>query len=309
MWANSEHQAGKTHRSEMECRDSETQSSFLHLAKKETEVFPGQQLWVVKEEVRSNWRSSLDPFDSKPPHMKEEEKPAVKSEKEEKPKFSDCSCMKTEDRRREPLTPNLVKQMEAEPDEEGCGRPEPGPRPSSVVPVQQVLGMKQEVPHNMSSCLNQKDPEPSHIKEEDDDLWVGEERDQLIVKIVDDEKIGSLSELHYVKSESRETDTPNKISAVQIKQEPDGDCESPKPSRPRRSATYLQSKNNENASHSSDTENSGEDNISVTHQSVDKPTISSGVLDEGCILRLQDSRSGGLDLGTPYLQAYDTRLK
>lgn len=94
-------------------------------------VFPGQQLWVVKEEGRSDWRSSLDPLDSKPPHMKEEEKPAVKSEKEENPKFSDCSCMKTEDRRREPLTPNLAKQMEAEPDGEDCGRPEPGPSPNS----------------------------------------------------------------------------------------------------------------------------------------------------------------------------------
>ncbi|XP_043958767.1 zinc finger protein 260-like isoform X3 [Gambusia affinis] len=288
MWANSERQAGKTHRSEMESRDSETQSNFLQLAKKETEVFLGQQLWVVKEEVHSDWSSSLDPLDSKPPHMKEDEKPAVKSEKEEKPKFSDCSCMKTEDGRREPLMPNLAKQMEAEPDGEDCGRPEPGPRPNSsyqesemtihrtVIPVDQVLGMKQEVPHNLSSCLHQKDPEPSHIKEEDDDLWVGEEREQLIVKIVDEEKLSLLSELHYVKpEESRETDTPNKISAVQIKQEPDVDCESPKPSRTCRSATHLQSKNNENASHSSNTENSGEDNSSVTHQSVDKPTNSS----------------------------------
>ncbi|PWA21722.1 hypothetical protein CCH79_00003377 [Gambusia affinis] len=145
-----------------------------------------------------------------------------------------------------------------------------------LIPVDQVLGMKQEVPHNLSSCLHQKDPEPSHIKEEDDDLWVGEEREQLIVKIVDEEKLSLLSELHYVKpEESRETDTPNKISAVQIKQEPDVDCESPKPSRTCRSATHLQSKNNENASHSSNTENSGEDNSSVTHQSVDKPTNSS----------------------------------
>ncbi|MEQ2247842.1 hypothetical protein ILYODFUR_013229 [Ilyodon furcidens] len=121
----------------MESRDSETQSSFLEYVKKETEMFPGQQLLVVKEEVRQDCSSSLDPPDSKPSHMKEEVKLSVKTEKEEKPKFSECNRIKIEDKRKESPTCSLAEQMETEPGGEECGRPEPGRNPGPVCSFQE----------------------------------------------------------------------------------------------------------------------------------------------------------------------------
>ncbi|MED6272024.1 hypothetical protein CHARACLAT_026029 [Characodon lateralis] len=121
----------------MESKDSETRSSFLEYVKKETEMFPGQQLLVVKEEVRRDCSSSLDPPDSKPSHMREEVKLSVKTEKEEKPKFSECNRFKIEDKRKESPTCSLAEQMETEPGGEECGRPEPGRNPDPVCSFQE----------------------------------------------------------------------------------------------------------------------------------------------------------------------------
>ncbi|XP_021163805.2 uncharacterized protein LOC105939464 isoform X2 [Fundulus heteroclitus] len=170
----------------MESQDSKTQSSFIEFVKKETQVIPGQQLLVVKEEVRHDWSCSLYPHDSKPPHMKEEVKLNVKNEKE-KPEFPVCSHIKPEDKKREPPTCSLAEQMETEPGEEDCGKPEPGRNPSPICSFQesevtihqtdqQLLGMKREAPRDLTSDLNQKDPQAPHIKEEDEELWIDARR-------------------------------------------------------------------------------------------------------------------------------------
>ncbi len=53
----------------------------------------------------------------------------------------------------------------------------------SVVPadVQQQLVSKEEIPpgQQWSSCLDQEDPEPPHIKEEEEEVWSSQEGEQL----------------------------------------------------------------------------------------------------------------------------------
>ncbi|XP_041830687.1 uncharacterized protein LOC121632933 [Melanotaenia boesemani] len=95
--------------------------------------------------------------------------------------------------------------------------------------VQQLVVIKEEVP--WSSSLNQPDPEPLHIKKEEEELWLSQEDEQLdgqketditavIVKSEDDEEKLQSSQLHQTKSE-REAEPPTSSSDKQIKTEPD----------------------------------------------------------------------------------------
>ena len=51
----------------------------------------------------------------------------------------------------------------------------------SVFPagVQQLLVIKEEVPPEWSPSLDQEDPEPLHIKEEQEEVWTSQEGEQL----------------------------------------------------------------------------------------------------------------------------------
>ncbi|MED6233033.1 hypothetical protein ATANTOWER_005939 [Ataeniobius toweri] len=96
--------------------------------------------------------------------------------------------------------------------------------------IHQMLALKEEVPHNWSSNLDQQDSEHPHIKEEEEELWISQEEEQRNVKSEDEEK-PQLSELHQIKTEDNsEIDAPTRHSAEQLETNLDGlDCEGPEP--------------------------------------------------------------------------------
>ncbi|XP_047232493.1 uncharacterized protein LOC124874907 isoform X3 [Girardinichthys multiradiatus] len=92
--------------------------------------------------------------------------------------------------------------------------------------------IKEEAPHGWSSSLDQHHPEPPHIKEEEEELWINQEEEQLAVKIEDEEKC-NLSELHHIKTEdNRVTENSNTCLVEQMKTEHDGEDDGgPEPDR------------------------------------------------------------------------------
>ncbi|XP_037836909.1 zinc finger protein 26-like isoform X4 [Kryptolebias marmoratus] len=133
----------------------------------------------------------------------------------------------------------------------------------TVLPAdaQQMLVIKTEVP--WSSGLDQQDPEPLHIKKEEEEVWINQEEEQLTeysgvlftpVKSEDDEEKPELFQLHQIKAEdSRETEPPTCSSAEQMKTETDGeDCGGPEPDWNHDPNGYLQSNSDEKTSDSSE---------------------------------------------------------
>ncbi|XP_045924692.1 uncharacterized protein LOC123982844 isoform X2 [Micropterus dolomieu] len=118
------------------------------------------------------------------------------------------------------------------------------PRKNTVLPadVQQLLVIKEEVPPEWSPSLDQEDPEPLHIKEEQEELWISQEREQLngleeaditrfpftavTVKSEDEEEKPQSPQLHRSQTEdNREAEPSASSSATQIKTETDGGSE------------------------------------------------------------------------------------
>ncbi|XP_045924690.1 uncharacterized protein LOC123982843 isoform X2 [Micropterus dolomieu] len=118
------------------------------------------------------------------------------------------------------------------------------PRKKSVLPadIQQLLVIKEEVPSEWSLSLDQEDPEPLHIKEEQEELWTSQEGEQLngleeaditrfpftavTVKSEDEEEKSLSSQLHQSQTEdNRETEPSASSSATQMKRETDGGSE------------------------------------------------------------------------------------
>ncbi|XP_074469099.1 uncharacterized protein LOC141754125 isoform X3 [Sebastes fasciatus] len=171
-----------------------------------------QQLLVVKEEVppeQKGCTSSLDQEDPEPPHIKEEPEELWTSLNNEVP-VSDSRCS---------------------------------------ADVQQLLVVKEEVPPEQQewrSSLDQEDPEPPHIKEEQEDLWTSQEGEQLQgleeaditkftftpvpVKSEDDEEEPQSSQLHQRLTEQMETKADGE------------DCGGPEPARNSDLYRYLQDK-------------------------------------------------------------------
>ncbi|XP_045924681.1 zinc finger protein 569-like isoform X7 [Micropterus dolomieu] len=115
------------------------------------------------------------------------------------------------------------------------------PRIKTVLPadVQQLLVIKEEVPPEWSPSLDQEDPEPLHIKEEQEELWISQEGEQLngleeaditrfpftavTVKSEDEEEKPQSPQLHQSQTEdNREAEPSASSSATQIKTETDG---------------------------------------------------------------------------------------
>ncbi|XP_045924710.1 zinc finger protein 436-like [Micropterus dolomieu] len=118
------------------------------------------------------------------------------------------------------------------------------PRKKTVLPadVQQLLVIKEEVPSEWSPSLDQEDPEPLHIKEEQEELWISQEGEQLngleeaditrfpftavTVKSEDEEEKPQSPQLHQSQTEdNREAEPSASSSATQIKTETDGGSE------------------------------------------------------------------------------------
>ncbi|XP_038592409.1 uncharacterized protein LOC119916457 isoform X3 [Micropterus salmoides] len=118
------------------------------------------------------------------------------------------------------------------------------PRRKTVFPadVQQLLVIKEETPPEWSPSLDQEDPEPLHIKEEQEELWTNQEGEQLnglevaditrfpftavTVKSEDEEEKPQSPQLHQSQTEdNREAEPSASSSATQIKTETDGGSE------------------------------------------------------------------------------------
>ncbi|XP_030256949.1 oocyte zinc finger protein XlCOF6-like isoform X6 [Sparus aurata] len=116
----------------------------------------------------------------------------------------------------------------------------PGPLPSSVFSagVQQLLVIKEEVSSEWSPSLDQEDPNPIHIKEEQEEFWASQEGEQLhgvegadinrfpftavIVKTEDHEEKPQTSQLHQSQTEGKtEAEPPASSSTTRIKTETD----------------------------------------------------------------------------------------
>ncbi|MED6278841.1 hypothetical protein CHARACLAT_028177 [Characodon lateralis] len=88
--------------------------------------------------------------------------------------------------------------------------------------IHKILVIKEEVPHDWSSSLDQEGPEPHHIKEEEEELWISQEEEQLTVK--SEEEKPHKSEFERIKTEhDRNPEAPFSRSAVQMKTELDGE--------------------------------------------------------------------------------------
>ncbi|KAM8729224.1 uncharacterized protein AB9X84_026547 isoform 1-T1 [Acanthopagrus schlegelii] len=143
--------------------------------------------------------------------------------------------------------------------------------------VQQLLVIKEEVSPEWSPRLDQKDPEPLHIKEEQEELWTSQEGEQLhgleeaditrpsftafTVKSEDDEEKLQTSQFHQIQTEdSREAEPPASSSATQIKAETDGeDSGGSEPVRNQEPDRHTQLNTDEEGSDFSETEVSSDD--------------------------------------------------
>ncbi|KAI3359037.1 hypothetical protein L3Q82_015413 [Scortum barcoo] len=132
--------------------------------------------------------------------------------------------------------------------------------------VQQLLVRKEEVPpeqQDRSSSLDQEDPEPPHIKEEQEEVWSSQEGEQLQgleeadiskfpftpvpVKSEDDEEKPQSSQLHQTHTEQMETGADGE------------DCGGPEPARNSDPDQHLQPVSNDKTSDSSDPETDDSD--------------------------------------------------
>ncbi|XP_022602892.1 zinc finger protein with KRAB and SCAN domains 1-like [Seriola dumerili] len=135
--------------------------------------------------------------------------------------------------------------------------------------VQQLLVCKKEQ-QEWSSSLDQEDPEPPHIKEEQEELWTSQEGEQLqgleeadITKFTftpvpvkseddDDEEKPQSSQLHQSQTEeNREAEPPASSSTEHMETEADGeDCGGPGPDRNSDPDRHLQPGSDDKASDS-----------------------------------------------------------
>ncbi|XP_049424914.1 uncharacterized protein LOC125884150 isoform X1 [Epinephelus fuscoguttatus] len=267
-----------------------------------------QQLLVVKEEVppeQQEWSSSVDQEDPEPPHIKEEQEELWISQEGEQlqgleeddiTKFTSTPVpVKSEDDEEKPQSSQLhqrhTEQMETEAEGEDCGGAEPARNsdpdthlqpenddsddwmetrePQSD--VQQLLVVKEEVPpeqQEWSSSVDQEDPEPPHIKEEQEELWISQEGEQLQgleedditkftstpvpVKSEDDENKPQSSQLHQTHTEQMETEVEGE------------DCGGAEPARNSDPDTHLQPETDDKTGASSEPETDDSDDWKET---------------------------------------------
>ncbi|XP_061917482.1 uncharacterized protein LOC133658946 isoform X3 [Entelurus aequoreus] len=107
--------------------------------------------------------------------------------------------------------------------------------------VQKLIGYQEEPPFLLlegSSLLKQEDPHPPHIKEEEENVWITQERECLlgqkkadltkfpltVVSVKTEDKPPESSQLHHSPSEEkREVEPPSRSSPQHMTTEADGD--------------------------------------------------------------------------------------
>ncbi|XP_078020005.1 uncharacterized protein LOC144459620 [Epinephelus lanceolatus] len=221
-----------------------------------------QQLLVVKEEVppeQQEWSSSVDQEDPEPPHIKGEQEELWISQEGEQlqgleeddiTKFTSTPVtVKSEDDEEKPQSSQLhqrhTEQMETEAEGEDCGGAEPARNSDPDTHLQPVTDDKtRESSEPESSRVDQEDPEPPHIKGEQEELWISQEGEQLqgleeddiikftftpvLVKSEDDEEKPQSSQLHQRQTQQMETEAEGE------------DCGGPEPARNSDPETHLQ---------------------------------------------------------------------
>nr|XP_033466073.1 zinc finger and SCAN domain-containing protein 12-like [Epinephelus lanceolatus] len=139
--------------------------------------------------------------------------------------------------------------------------------------VQQLLVVKEEVPpeqQEWSSSVDQEDPEPPHIKEEQEELWISQEGEQLQgleedditkftstpvpVKSEDDEEKPQSSQLHQRHTEQMETEGEGE------------DCGGAEPARNSDPDTHLQPETDDKTGESSEPETDDSDDWTETRE-------------------------------------------
>ncbi|XP_022622374.1 FK506-binding protein 3-like isoform X2 [Seriola dumerili] len=143
--------------------------------------------------------------------------------------------------------------------------------------VQHLLMIKEEVPPELSLSLDQEEPKSPNIKEEQEELCTSQEGEQLPgleevddtkvpltpvhVKSEDDEEKPQSSQPHRSRTEeSREAEPPSSSSAEQMETETDGeDCGGSEPDRNLDPHGHHQPHTDEEATESSETEDSDDD--------------------------------------------------
>ncbi len=148
----------------------------------------------------------------------------------------------------------------------------------SVFPmeVQQLLVVKEEVPSEWRPGMDQQVPEPIHMKQEQEELFTGQEGKQLnaqddtdvsrfqftavTMKSEIEEEDPPSSQLHQSQTEDKVTEPPPSSSTTQIKTEIDEeDCGGSNPARNLGMSSHLLPNTNKKSSNSSEHENSYND--------------------------------------------------
>ncbi|XP_067469007.1 zinc finger protein 85-like [Thunnus thynnus] len=136
--------------------------------------------------------------------------------------------------------------------------------------VQQLLKSKEEVPpeqQEWSSSLHQEDPEPPHIKEEQEELWTNQEGEQLQGLVGVDIPSPPVSVKSLRKTENREAEPTASSSTEQMETEADGeDCGGSEPARNLDPGRQLQPTDERTSDFSDPDPDVRKDNWKVTYE-------------------------------------------
>ncbi|XP_053302789.1 gastrula zinc finger protein 5-1 isoform X1 [Pleuronectes platessa] len=210
-----------------------------------------QQLIVIKEEVppeEQQWSPLVDQEDPEPPHIKEEqEEPWTNQDgqqlqglEEADIKFTLTPVAVKSEEDEEKLKSSKLHPSETKENRPDCGGPEParnsGPdgrlQPVCPADIQQLMVIKEEFPpeeQQWSPLVDQEDPEPPHIKEEQEEPWTNQDGQQLQELEEADIKF-TLTPVAVKSEEDEEKLKSSKLHASKTK-ENRADCGGPEPAR------------------------------------------------------------------------------
>ncbi|XP_060940213.1 zinc finger protein 2-like [Limanda limanda] len=201
-----------------------------------------QQLMVIKEEVPSEeqqWSPLVDQEDPEPPHIKEEQEDQWTNQdgqqlqglEEADIKFTLTPVAVKSEEDEEKLKSSKLHPSETKEKRADCGGPEPA-RISAPDGRLQLMVIKEEVPPEelqWSPLVDQEDPDPPHIKEEQEEPWTNQDGQQLHGLEEADIKF-TLTPVTVKSEEDEEKLKSSKLHPSETK-EKRADCGGPEPAR------------------------------------------------------------------------------